>query len=436
MAAVQEKPTFAEAFSFWVKLGFINFGGPAGQIAVMHRELVDRKHWISEQAFLRALNFCTLLPGPEAQQLAIYVGWRLHGILGGIVAGAFFVIPSIFVLLLLSWLVAEHSDVTWVAGLLYGIQAVVIAIVVEAVIRIGRRALRHPALIGIAAAAFVALFFFRLPFPLVVISAALLGLVLQTRWPAVFRPAAHGSSAVEVESEPPSYPPLTRVVKIVAIFLVLWVVPFVLLLGWRGFSDVLVQEALLFSQAAFVTFGGAYAVLSYIADVTVNRYGWVDGAQMVQGLGLAESTPGPLIMVTQYVGFLAAWNDAKLHGAFNPTLYGTLGALVTTYNTFLPCFMLVFAGAPYIEALAGNRRLQAALTAVTAAIVGVILNLAVFFATKVLLPEARGVDLFALVVAVAAYVAVWRLHLQVYYLVPMGAVAGMVWTLLRGSVSA
>ncbi len=433
MAAAQGKPTFAEAFSFWLKLGFINFGGPAGQIAVMHRELVDRKQWISEQAFLRALNFCTLLPGPEAQQLAIYIGWRLHGILGGTVAGAFFVVPSIFVLLLLSWLVAEHSDVTWVAGLLYGIQAVVIAIVVEAVIRIGRRALRHPALIGIAAAAFVALFFFRLPFPLVVISAALLGLALQTRWPAVFRPAAHGSSGEEAGNEVPAYPPLTRVAKIVAIFLVLWAVPFLLLLWWRGFNDVLVQEALLFSQAAFVTFGGAYAVLSYIADVTVNRFGWVTSAQMVQGLGLAESTPGPLIMVTQYVGFLAAWGSP---GEFNRTVYGTLGGLVTTYNTFLPCFMFVFAGAPYIEALAGNRRLQAALTAVTAAVVGVILNLAVFFATKVLFPEGRGVDLFAVAVAVAAYLAVWRLHVQVYYLVPIGAVAGMVWTLLRGSVGA
>lgn len=425
---VQQKPTFAEALAFWVKLGFINFGGPAGQIAVMHRELVERKRWISEPAFLRALNFCTLLPGPEAQQLATYVGWRLHGTWGGVVAGAFFVIPSIFGLLFLSWLVAEHADLTWVAGLLYGIQAVVIAIVVEAVVRIGRRALHHPALIAIAAAAFISLFVCRVPFPLVVIGAALLGLALERQWPAAFLRAGHGPSDSEGTSEHHLYPPPSRTLRIMAIFFVLWAVPLVTLLQWRGPNDVLVQEALFFTQAAYVTFGGAYAVLSYIADVAVNQYGWLDGAQMVQGLGLAESTPGPLIMVTQYVGFLGAW---RFPAEYPPLAYGVLGGLITTYNTFLPCFLFIFAGAPYIEALAGNRRLQAALAAVTAAVVGVILNLAVFFATKVLLPDARGLDFFALAVAISSYLALWRLHLQVYFLVPVGAVVGMVWTLLR-----
>jgi chromate transporter len=428
----QVAPSFREALSFWVKLGFINFGGPAGQIAMMHRELVDRKAWVSETAFLRALNFCTLLPGPEAQQLATYVGWRLHGSLGGIVAGSFFVIPSIFVLLLLSWLVAEHADVRVVAGLLYGIQAVVIAIVVEAVIRIGRRALRHPALVAVAAVAFGALFFFKVPFPLVVIGAAALGLALQGRWPEVFRPAAHGppnmSGRAGADQMTETYPPLQRTLAVVGVFAVLWAIPVGGIWLWRGADDVLVHEAVFFTQAAFVTFGGAYAVLSYIAEVAVNGYGWLDATQMVQGLGLAESTPGPLIMVTQYVGFLGAW---KFHGEFSPVLYGVLGGLVTTYVTFLFCFMFIFAGAPYIEALASNSRLQAALAAVTAAVVGVILNLAVFFATKVLLPESGTLDVFALALAVGGYLALWRLHAPVFYLVPTGALVGMAWMLLR-----
>src|ERR687893_240353 len=325
---------FWEAFWFWVKLGFINFGGPAGQIAIMHRELVDEKRWVSEGQYLRTLNFCMLLPGPEAQQVATYIGWRLHGTLGGIVAGSFFVIPSIFVLLLLSYLAVAHSDVPAIRGLLYGVQPVVIAIVVEAVMRIGKRALGHPAL-------------------------------------------------------------------------------------WA------------FAVAAFVTFGGAYAVLSYISDVAVNDYGWLTADQMVQGLGLAESTPGPLIMVTQYVGFLGAWNKAP--EGFDPLLYGTLGALLTTYVTFLPCFMFIFLLAPYIELLAGNEKIRAALTGVTAAVVGVIANLAVFFAGKVLFPDGvspQGLDVFALVVAVASFVVLQRFKTPIYIMVPIGALLGMAWTLL------
>ena len=400
----QVQPSFREAFAFWVRLGFINFGGPAGQIAIMHRELVEEKHWVSERLFLRALNFATLLPGPEAQQMATYIGWWLHGTPGGIVAGAFFVIPSIFVLLGLSWLVAVGADVPAIAGLLYGIQAVVIAIVIEAVVRIGRRALRHPLLYAIAAAAFVALYFFAVPFPAVVAAAAVLGAALDARWPGPFRSPTHGGTSAAADSESAattSRPPLTHVLRVVAICVVLWAAPVGALILWRGSSDVLVQEALFFTQAAFVTFGGAYAVLSYISHVAVNVYGWVDARQMVQGLGLAESTPGPLIMVVQYVGFLGAW---RFHGTYDPLLNGVLGALTTTYVTFLPCFMFVFAGAPYFEALAGNRRLQAALTAVTAAIVGVILNLAVFFGLQVLFPGGTP-DAFAIHMAVAAYVA-------------------------------
>ena len=422
-------PSFREALGFWVRLGFINFGGPAGQIAIMHRELVDRRRWVAEPDFLRALNFCTLLPGPEAQQLATYIGWRLHGVLGGVVAGAFFIIPSIFVMLLLSWLVAEHADVTAVGGLLYGVQAVVVAIVVEAVIRVGRRALRHWSLLAVAAGAFVALFVFSVPFPLVVVGAAFIGLGLQTRWPAVFRPPAHGAAPTSGAPSPPqAYPPLRRALAVLGIFVVLWAIPVGALWLWRGTGDVLMQEALFFTQAAFVTFGGAYAVLSYVADVAVNTYGWLDGAQMVQGLGLAESTPGPLIMVLQYVGFLGAW---KLHGEFPAGVYGVLGGLVTTYVTFLPSFMFIFVGAPYIEALAGNRRLQAALTAVTAAVVGVILNLAVYFASRVLLPTGTTPDIFALSLAVGSYLVLTRWHPPVYYLVPAGAILGMVWTFAR-----
>jgi len=420
---------FGEAFRFWLLLGFVNFGGPAGQIATMHRELVERRRWISESAYLRALNFCTLLPGPEATQLATYIGWRLHGIKGGIVAGTFFVIPSIFVLLALSWVSVAHADVPAIAGLFYGIQAVVIAIVVEAVVRIGKRALKHRALYVFAAAAFIALYVFSVPFPLVILVAGVAGLLLQRRWPQVFRAGGHGDGRGEGaraadERADVAYPPITRALKFVGVFVVLWAIPVGALLAWHGRSHVLVQEALFFTRAAFITFGGAYAVLSYIAQQAVEHYHWLDADQMVQGLGLAETTPGPLIMVTQYVGFVGAWNQGG-----DPRLgYAVLGALVTTYVTFLPCFLFIFVGAPYIEALAGNRRLQAALTAVTAAVVGVILNLAVFFARHVLFPDGR-LDGFALVLAVVAFVLAWRYRAPIHLLVALGAVAGMIWTL-------
>jgi chromate transporter len=425
---------FGEAFWFWVKLGFINFGGPAGQIAIMHRELVEKKRWVSEGQYLRTLNFCMLLPGPEAQQVATYIGWRLHGTLGGIVAGSFFVIPSIFVLWLLSYLAAAHSDVPAISGLLYGVQPVVIAIVVEAVSRIGKRTLNHGLLVGFAILAFVALYFLSIPFPLVVIAAAVGGLLLSRVVPEAFRGGRHGSLGEEGETaldKVPSNgrPSALRNLKLLATFLVLWAVPVGALWLWQGGEDVLVKEALFFTGAAFVTFGGAYAVLSYISDVAVNQYGWLTADQMVQGLGLAESTPGPLIMVTQYVGFFGAWNDP---GAFSPLLYATLGAAITTYATFLPCFLFIFLLAPYIELLANNRRLQAILVGVTAAIVGVVANLAVFFATKVLFPDGFSVarlDVFALVVAIVSFVVLQRFKPPIYLLVPVGAVLGMLWTI-------
>ena len=425
---------FREAFWFWVRLGFINFGGPAGQIAIMHRELVERKNWVSEGQFLRTLNFCMLLPGPEAQQVATYIGWRLHGTLGGIVAGSFFVIPSIFVLLLLSYLSVAYSDVPAITGLLYGVQPVVIAIVVEAVLRIGRRTLHHSALVAFAVLAFVALYFLSIPFPLVVAAAALAGVLLRRPLPGAFRTRGHGSAGSEeeeaaLEETPSSYrPSIGRNLRLLGLSFMLWVVPVGAVLLWRGGEDVLFRMALFFTGAAFVTFGGAYSVLSYIADVAVNQYGWLTADQMVQGLGLAESTPGPLIMVTQYVGFLGAWNHS---GSFDPLLYGVLGAAITTYTTFLPCFLFIFLLAPYVELLASNSRLQAALVGVTAAVVGVVANLAVFFAGRVLFPEGlASLDIFALVVAVISFVVLQRFKAPIYLMVPVGALAGMVWTLL------
>lgn len=434
-AEAQTKPVgFREAFWFWVKLGFINFGGPAGQIAIMHKELVEQKKWVSERQYLRTLNFCMLLPGPEAQQVATYIGWRLHGTLGGVVAGSFFVIPSIFALLLLSWLAAAHSDAPAVTGLLYGVQPVVIAVVLSAVLRIGGRTLSHSVLVAFAVAAFVAIYFLSVPFPLVVAAAALAGVSLQRFLPEVFSTGGHAPAEGPdpTGEENARRTSALRNLKLVGFFVLLWAVPVGGLFMWRGGEDVLVREALFFTGAAFVTFGGAYAVLSYIANVAVTGYEWLSADQMVQGLALAESTPGPLIMVTQYVGFFGAWNNP---GPFDPLLYGTLGALTTTFVTFLPCFLFIFLLAPYVELLAGNARIQAALTGVTAAVVGVIANLAVFFAGSVLFPEETtlgGLDLFALVVALVSFALLQRLKLPIHFLVPLGAVVGMVWVLWGG----
>jgi chromate transporter len=422
------QPSFGEAFRFWVKLGFINFGGPAGQIAIMHRELVDHKRWVHEGLFLRALNFSMLLPGPEATELAIYVAWRLHSIPGGLVAGAFFVIPSIFVLLLLSWLSVAYTDVPFIRGLLYGVQPVVMAIVVDAVVRVGRRTLKHRLLYAFAVAAFLALYLVHLPFPVVIGLAAVLGSLLQRWQPDVFRGAAHGGPSDEAAADVGGHRSLGHAAKVLGTFLALWLAPLGILLAWRGWADTVTQEMWFFTQAAFVTFGGAYAVLAYISDVAVNGYHWLTTAEMVRGLGLAESTPGPLIMVTEYVGFVAAWNTAPDNVSRLP--YATLGGLVTVYATFLPTFLFIFLGAPYVELLSTNRQLQTALTGVTAAVVGVIANLAVFFGVHVLFPESGGFDVFAAVVAALSLVALRRSAIQTYYLVPVGALAGMAWVLL------
>lgn len=428
MQTAPQATPFKDALKFWTKLGFISFGGPAGQIAIMHQEVVERRQWIGENQFLRALNFCMLLPGPEAQQLATYIGWRLHGIWGGIVAGSLFVIPSIFVMLLLSYLAVAHIDIPAVAAAFYGIQPVVVAVVIEAVLRIGKKALKHHILYVFAALAFIAIFFFKIPFPYIVAMAAIGGLLMQCFLPRVFCQGEFDEISRECRIEDDSTlgqnhspPSMAHVVRVFGVCLGLWIIPMGILWLWRGSSDTLTQIGLFFTKAAFVTFGGAYAVLAYIADVAVGN-SWLDMEQMLLGLGLAESTPGPLIMVTQYVGFLSAWN---LPGGLTPLTAGILGALITTYVTFLPCFFFIFAGAPFIEVMAGNQRLQAALTGVTAAVVGVILNLAVWFGYKVIWPNG-GVDIFAIVSATVSLVLLQKFHFPIHYLVPLGAVAGVI----------
>lgn len=423
-----KEATFKDALKFWTKLGFISFGGPAGQIAIMHQEVVERRKWIGENQFLRALNFCMLLPGPEAQQLATYIGWRLHGTWGGIAAGSLFIIPSIFVMLLLSYLAVAHIDVPMVAAAFYGIQPVVVAVVIEAVLRIGKKALKHQTLYAFAALAFIAIYFLKLPFPFIVAAAAISGLFIQRWLPRVFCIGNFDPQTNEciVESDPPGTingikPSFAHVLKVFSICFVLWAIPVGSILISLGYNNTLTKIGLFFTKAAFVTFGGAYAVLSYITEFAVSS-GWLSTEQMLIGLGLAESTPGPLIMVTQYAGFVSAWN---LPGGMNSLTAAIFGALVTTYVTFLPCFFFIFAGAPFIEAMAGNQRLQAALTGITAAVVGVVLNLAVWFGQKVILPNGT-VDLFALVVAIVSLALLAKFHLPIHWLVPAGAVAGII----------
>ena len=432
-----------DGLRFWAKLGFINFGGPAGQIAIMHDELVDRRRWISNTRFLHALNYCMLLPGPEAQQLAIYIGWLLNGTLGGIAAGILFVLPAFFLMMGLSWTFAVHGDVGWVAAVFYGLQAAVIALVAAALIRVGSKALRNPVLVAIAGSAFLAIFFFKVPFPLIVIAAAVLGVAGSRIAPTAFTAAAHHDSdevavlddALEGGRERSGW----RTVRVLVIGLVVWWGPLLLVMALRGPDDTLSKEALFFSQAAMVTFGGAYAVLAYINQAAVHQFGWLEPGQMVTGLGLAESTPGPLIMVTQFVGFLGAF---RFPGGLDPVIAGLLGGTVTVWATFAPCFLWIFLGAPYIERLRGNRRLDAALGAVSAAVVGVIANLAVTFAIVALFevvdqarvsnvtfpaPVFSSIDPFVLVAAVVGFVALWRFKVNVLWVVGSSAVAGLLY---------
>jgi chromate transporter len=436
--------SFREAARFWIKLGFINFGGPTGQIAIMHDHIVRRRRWISDRRFLHALNYCMLLPGPEAQQLAIYIGWLLHKVRGGLVAGIAFILPAFFLIMGLSYVYAVHGDVSAVAGIFSGLQAAVVGIVAAAIIRIGRTAVRNVALAALAAAAFVAIFALHVPFPLIVAGAALAGLIGGRLRPAAFVPSEEddpgGPLAIGDEGPGPAHTRTTarRSLLVLAVGLAVWTLPLLAVALAPGSPDILGEEAFFFSKAAMVTFGGAYAVLAYVNQAAVQQYGWLLPGQMVTGLGLAESTPGPLILVVEFVGFLGAYRNP---GALDPVAAGVLGATVTTWATFAPCFLWIFLGAPYIERLRGNRSLAAALSGVTAAVVGVILNLAVVFAVHTLFervdsirtvggsipwPVLASIDPFALTIAVASFLALWPLRLNILWVVGASAAAGLI----------
>ena len=417
------------AFRVWLRVAALSFGGPAGQIATMHRIVVDERRWIGEARFLHALSYCTVLPGPEAQQLAIYIGWLMHGVVGGVMAGVLFVVPGLLSIMALSYVYAGLGHVAAVAALFFGLKSAVLAVVLQAVLRIGGRALTNPALLAAAAVAFVAIFFAGVPFPLIILAAGLMGWFGTRRGSASFQGAGHGGTAkglAEADSLlGETLPPHARVTvagarRAAAVWLVLWLTPVCAVLLALGPEATFSRIALFFSEMAVVTFGGAYAVLAYVAQQAVEHYHWVGPGEMLDGLGMAETTPGPLIMVTQFVGFMAAYRDP---GGLPPMLAGTLGGLLTTWVTFTPCFLWIFLGAPYIERLRGNRALSGALSAITAAVVGVILNLAVWFALHTWFretvpwrvvgvgfdaPVPGSVDPWALALSAAALVAVFR----------------------------
>lgn len=430
---------FREALRVWLKIGFINFGGPAGQIALMHRIVVDEKRWISEERFLHALNYCMLLPGPEAQQLATYVGWLMHRTLGGLAAGLLFILPGFVLMTLIAIAYVRYGELSWMQGLLFGLQAATLAIVIEAVIRVGRRALKHRALYWLACIAFIAIFAFGVPFPLIILAAGLLGLA-GCRWrPAIFLPQnGNGDAAAPNVAVPDHAPPAAGwALRVLMSGVVLWGLPVLLLLLTLGARNVFTQEAVFFSKMAVVTFGGAYAVLAYMTQQAVERYGWLMPGEMVQGLALAETTPGPLILVLTYVGFLGAHRDP---GSLSPLLAGVLGAAISTWVTFVPCFLWIFLGAPYLERLRGNPWLTAALTSITAAVVGVILNLSIWFAIHVLftqvdtwagyglklpLPQLASLNMAALLLGAGAMLALLRFHLNLLLTLAVCAALGL-----------
>jgi chromate transporter len=442
--------SFADAFRVWLRVALLSFGGPAGQIAVMHRILVDEKNWISESRFLHALNYCMLLPGPEAQQLATYIGWLLHRTAGGIMAGGLFILPGIIAIMGLSYIYAAFGNVGYVEALFFGLKAAVLAIVIQAVVRVGKRALRNRVMIALAAIAFIAIFFFNVPFPIIIISAGLIGYAGAKSGRSEFGALEHGggkNSAV-VDSmlgeDMPHHvrPSLPRALKVGAFWLAMWLVPVAVLLVALGQANVFSQIALFFSKMAMVTFGGAYAVLAYVAQQAVEHYHWVNPREMLDGLGMAETTPGPLIMVLQFVGFMAAFRDP---GTLSPMLAGTLGGLVATWVTFTPCFLWIFVGGPFIEKLRGNKGLAGALTAITAAIVGVILNLSIWFALHTLfratskvasfglsfdMPDLSSVEVAALVLAIAAATAIFRFNLGMLTVLGGSCVAGVLLRLI------
>lgn len=441
--------SFSEALLVWLRVAILSFGGPAGQIALMHRILVEEKNWISENRFLHALNYCMLLPGPEAQQLATYIGWLLHRTVGGVVAGGLFIVPGVVAIMGLSYIYAAYGNVGFVAALFFGLKAAVLAIVIQAVVRVGKRALRNPIMIGLAAIAFVAIFFFRAPFPLIIVAAALIGYVGARLGRPEFAAVEHGGKNSAVIDSMLGEgilehvrPNTLRTLRVLAAWLTIWLVPIFALLIALGPNDVFSRIAIFFSKMAVVTFGGAYAVLAYVAQQAAEYYHWVTPREMLDGLGMAETTPGPLIMVVQFVGFMAAFREAS---GLSPVLAGMLGGLLATWVTFTPCFLWIFVGAPYVEALRGNKALAGALSAITAAVVGVILNLSIWFALHTLFrqtfpvhgfglsfdaPVLFSIDLPALILSIAAATAIFRFKVGMLVVLAASCTTGIVLRLM------
>jgi chromate transporter len=440
-AAAPAEVSFAQALRFWLKLGFISFGGPAGQIAIMHAELVERRRWLSEKRFLHALNYCMVLPGPEAQQLATYIGWLMHRTWGGVVAGALFVLPSLAMLIGLSWVYVAWGDLPVVAGLFYGIKPAVTAIVLQAAHRIGSRALKNAWLWAIAAASFVAIFALNVPFPAIVLGAALVGYV-GGRWkPSAFQAGgghggadkSHGPALIDDDTPTPEHAAFrwTRLAAVAGVGAALWAVPMGVLTAVCGWDHTLTQMGWFFTKAALLTFGGAYAVLPYVHQGAVGHYGWLSAPQMMDGLALGETTPGPLIMVVAFVGFVGGY----LKAVFGPDalfLAGAVAASLVTWFTFLPSFLFILAGGPLVESTHGNLTFTAPLTAITAAVVGVILNLALFFGYHVLWPQGwgGGFDAVSALIALGAAVALFRYKRNVVHVIAACALVGLAVRLL------
>ena len=434
-------PTLKEAFWYWLKLGFISFGGPAGQIAIMHHDLVEKKRWISEKRFLHALNYCMVLPGPEAQQLAIYIGWLMHRTKGGLIAGGLFVLPSLFILILLTYVYLQFGNQPMVAGILYGIKPAVVAIVLFAAYRIGSRVLKNKWLCLISFASFIAVAGFRLPFPLIVFAAALIGYVGSRYSPSTFSAGSghhlsdkrYGKAVIDDDTPTPSHAKYNspHLIKVFFVGLTLWMLAMVLLIMMFGWQATLTQMGWFFTKAALLTFGGAYAVLPYVYQGAVEHYHWLTATQMIDGLALGETTPGPLIMVVAYVAFVGGWTQ-QIFGSECLLISGTVAAMVVTFFTFLPSFLFILMGGPFIESTQGNLKFIAPLTAITTAVVGVILSLALFFARHVFMPNASTlyIDWFAVILAVLGFVALLKFKLSIIKLISISAVLGFCVTLL------
>ena len=445
--------TLREAFWVWVKVAMYSFGGPAGQIAIMHKLLVEEKRWVSENRFLHALNYTMLLPGPEAQQLATYLGWLLHKTRGGLIAGSLFILPGFISILVLSILYTEFQEITFVQALFYSLKPAVLAIVLEAVIRIGRKSLKNSVMVTLSFLAFIGIFIFNIPFPFIVLAAGLTGYVGGKLWLDKFHVIKQREIIAEVETDyaitdavaQSQKPSASYAMRVLVIGLILWSLP--LLISWPllGRSHVFIEEGIFFSKTAVVTFGGAYAVLAYIAQQAVEVFGWMQPGEMLDGLGMAETTPGPLVQVVQFVGFMGAYRNP---GTLSPMISGIIGSMITTWVTFVPCFIWIFLGAPFIEYWRGNKSLTTALSGITAAVVGVVLNLAIWFALQTLfgtvnelhfgpvrlfIPVWHTLDIAALLIAIAAFVALFRFKLSMLVTLAGSAVVGIFYYLLTNA---